>query len=94
MAVVVFRGEPASADVIAGFLRTARVPFVEVVPPSTPYPAGPLRQAIVRVPDEHATARRLLDEMHLENRLDYEFPVWMRLVAAFLLTLYVGGAVA
>jgi hypothetical protein len=62
---IVFRGDRASAEVVAGYLRACGVRLVEVIPP-TPYLAGPLRQAFVRVLEEQDLAMRLIADSHLD----------------------------
>ena len=83
--MVVFRGEPASAEVVAGFLRSAGVSMVEVTPASIPYPAGPMRQSMVRVPDEQQHAHDLLRTARLDRRLTSTFSLRMRFMAWFVL---------
>lgn len=88
---IVFRG--ASAEVVAGYLRASGVGLVEVILP-TPYPAGPLRQAVVRVLEDRDQARRLLADSRLDGPTAWPlFPLWMRRLAALLLLtrLLVGG---
>ena len=90
---IVFRGERASAEVVAGYLRASGVRLVEVIPP-TPYLAGPLRQAFVRVLEDRDQATRLLADSRLDVPTAWPaFPLWMRLLAALLLVtrLLVGG---
>ena len=87
--VLVFRGQWASAEVVAGYLRQQHIPLVEVIPP-TPYLAGPLRLAYVRVPDDQAeTADDLVtNPPHVTKALNARaFRPWVRGVAAFVLLL-------
>ena len=82
---VVFRGNRASAEVVASFLRTTGIHLVEVIPP-TPYPAGPLGQALVRVEEDEDKIGVLLASQRLTRRLTPRpFPLGARLVAATLI---------
>jgi hypothetical protein len=84
-ASIVFRGDPASAYVVAGFLRTSGFRLVEVIPAVTPYPAGPLRHGFVRVEERGSEAERLLGEQRLDRPLESgEFSMPTRLFAACL----------
>ena len=47
--VEVFRGELTEAAIVRGILESAGIPH-EATEPTGPYPAGPLRQVIIRVP--------------------------------------------
>lgn len=87
---VVFRGSRASAEVVAGYLRERGVPLVEVIPP-TPYPAGPLGHAFVRVEDPRH-ARHLIEEARLDQPLwDPPFREGVRLLAGFVLWNEIGS---
>jgi hypothetical protein len=90
MATIVFRGGAASAEVVAGFLRATGTRFVDVVP-ATPYPAGPLRYAFVRVLEDADDAMKLLGDWPKPRRPVpvTPFPLWMRLLAIFLLSIQV-----
>ena len=93
-ASIVFRGDPASAYVIAGFLRTSGFRLVEVIPAVTLYPVGPLRHGFVRVEERASEARRLLDEQRLDRPLDAgEFSMPVRLLAAYLAWTTVAGGI-
>lgn len=82
---IVYRGEPSSAHVVAGYLRASGVPMVEVIPP-TPYAIGPLRHGMVRVLEGVDECQRLLAEVRMGQRTPMRtFAWWERLIAAYLL---------
>jgi hypothetical protein len=83
---IVFQGQPASAEVVAGFLRASGHRFVDVIPP-TPYRAGPLGDAMVRVSGNPKEAfRLLLAAQRLGSSIDsLPYPPWIRGVGTLLL---------
>ncbi|MEX0755549.1 MAG: hypothetical protein WD739_06670 [Actinomycetota bacterium] len=90
--VTVYEGPPHSADAVAGLLREAGL-HVDYVPPS-PYLAGPMLSARVRVPAgqrERAMSELLHSELDAaeaaardEEPMPPRFPPWMKWTAAGL----------
>jgi hypothetical protein len=77
--VTVYEGPPHSADAVAGLLREAGL-NVDYVPPS-PYMAGPMLSARVRVPvdqREHALDELLHSELEAAERTARDRPAHER----------------
>jgi hypothetical protein len=75
---------------VAGYLRACGLKSVEVIPP-TPYPAGPLRLAFVRVLHEQSEAKRLVSDAEPEAPTPLGYTLRMRLLAEFVLLLLLAG---
>lgn len=91
--VTVFQGTSGSAYVVAGLLRSGGLD-VDITPPFSMYPCGPLRVQYVRVPADAGQrawdileAARVAASGQKAQELDHSMPLWRRLIAAFLLAM-------